>query len=429
MERFDAIILGAGISGMTAASVVRERGAKRVLLLDEYDHLGGNHVSLDIGPFTYDIGSFIFHDNAPFVRRFPQLRDLYLPFDGQTGRIDFEGRLAQYPFDIRNDLLKVGPLEVGRMFGSLVAGRISCDPTRSAQDFVSYWLGERLARRTGLFSYLERFYGASPALIEGDFARKRMQWVSSNASIRGQVRRLLRRRGPSNQAVVRPRGGFVELYDPIKSALGAAGVQLRLGERIRSLEAGTAGGLVIATQSARYAAPAVYSTVPLDVVAGWCRLPPNPNVRYATLTSLFYSFRGKRSFPHHVLYNFSDTGRWKRLTMHSDCYGQADGRDYFSVEIISDAQPDGADLLDADFRAHIRQNGLLHGDLVLEGTRKTTSAYPIYLLGATAAAAEVIASLRALGVLSFGRQGGFDYQPTSHVSTVMAERAVMAFGN
>ncbi|MBX9458409.1 MAG: NAD(P)-binding protein [Rhizobium sp.] len=429
MERFDAIVLGAGISGMTAASVLRERGAQRVLLVDEYGHLGGNHVSLDIGPFTYDIGSFIFHDNSPLMRRFPELRDLYLPFDGQTGRLDFDGRLAQYPFDMRKDLLQVGPIELGRMLGSLVHGRLTCDPTRSAQDFVSYWLGERLARRTGLFSYLERFYGASPALIEGEFARKRMQWVSANASIRGQLKRLMKPRRLSNRAVVRPRGGFTELYEPVRASLGASGVQLRLGERIASLEPGKAGGLVLSTGAARYTAPAVYSTVPLDVAAQWCRLPPNPSVRYATLTSLFYSFRGTRTFPHHVLYNFSNAGRWKRLTMHSDCYGQADGREYFSVEIISDAQPDNADLLDADFRTHVRQNGFLRGDLVLEGTRKTASAYPIYLLGATAAAAGMITSLRALGVLSFGRQGGFDYQPTSHVSSVMAERAVMAFGN
>ena len=70
--------------------------------------------------------------------------------------------------------------------------------------------------------------------------------------------------------------------------------------------------------------------------------------------------------------------------------------------------------------------GLFDGDLRLEGHRITENAYPVYRQGATAAAEAAIAQLSDIGILSFGRQGGFDYQPTSGVSTVEAERKLNA---
>ncbi|UVC07740.1 NAD(P)-binding protein [Rhizobium sp. TH2] len=427
MERFDAIVLGAGISGMTAASVIKEKGARRILVLDEYAHLGGNHVSLDIGPYTYDIGSFIFHDDAPFIQKFPGIREKYHPYDGATGRLDFHGNLVRYPFDYQSDLLKAGLVEVAWTLASLLRGRLTRNPDRSARDFVCYWLGERFAKRTGLLSYLTRFYGTGPERIEGEFARKRMRWISQNASFAGQLRRLVAPRRSHARSLVRPRGGFSELYEPAGDALRATGVDIRLGEHVQSIHRDGSGALVIQTDSGIFSSSTVFSTVPLDVVSNWCGLPANPSIRYATLTSLFYSFRGQRNFPFHILYNFSDEGGWKRLTMHSDCYGQANGREYFSVEVIAGDPSPGSDVLAASFQDHVRRRGILLGDLTLEGARETTSAYPIYLKGAGAAAAQAISDLKAIGILSFGRQGGFDYQPTSHISAITAEHNVLEF--
>ena len=422
MERFDAIILGGGISGMTAASVLKSRGVQRVILLDEYSKLGGNHISHDIGPYTFDIGSFLFHDGSPFLEKFPEIREKFLPFKGEAGRLDYTSRLAQYPFDLQRDFLARGPVEITRILFSLLKGRLTRDQEENANEFVCYWLGERLAQRTGLLAYLKHFYSVDPALIEGAFARKRMRWVSSNASLNGQVKRLLAPRKTKSRSLVRPRAGFDDLYRPVESALRGMNVDIRLGETIRGITRGSDGSLTVKTAHDSYRSPAVYSTVPIDVVSRWCGLPDNPGFRYTELTSLFYSFDGDRSFPYHILYNFSDSGRWKRLTMHSDCYGTINSRLYFTVEVMARADQASIGCLDEDFRAHARRSGILRGDLVLEGATRTSSAYPVYMQGASAAADETISALKAFGILSFGRQGGFDYQPTAHVSTVLAER-------
>ena len=76
-EAVDAIVLGAGISGLVSASILLNQGYQRVLIVDEYDHVGGNHIDVQIGEYTFDIGSFIFQDDSPLLRHLPELLPLY----------------------------------------------------------------------------------------------------------------------------------------------------------------------------------------------------------------------------------------------------------------------------------------------------------------------------------------------------------------
>jgi hypothetical protein len=142
------------------------------------------------------------------------------------------------------------------------------------------------------------------------------------------------------------------------------------------------------------------------------------------LIRLHLSLAGDRGFPQSVLYNFSHDGAWKRLTMHSDFYGKADGREYCSVEVIADRVAGSVEAAEKDFRGHTSANGLFDGDLRLEGCHVLPHAYPIYTERAGDRAARSIAALREFGVESFGRQGGFVYQPTARVSTLEAEAAL-----
>ena len=70
------MVAGAILSGRAAC-----RGSDRaaVLILDEYPTIGGNHISVDIGDYTYDIGSFIFSETSQFLAHFPELLPLYHP--------------------------------------------------------------------------------------------------------------------------------------------------------------------------------------------------------------------------------------------------------------------------------------------------------------------------------------------------------------
>ena len=41
-DAYDALVLGAGISGLVSASVLLEQGARRIAVVDSYERAGGN---------------------------------------------------------------------------------------------------------------------------------------------------------------------------------------------------------------------------------------------------------------------------------------------------------------------------------------------------------------------------------------------------
>jgi hypothetical protein len=168
----------------------------------------------------------------------------------------------------------------------------------------------------------------------------------------------------------------------------------------------------------------VVSTIPLERIQNLCGLPSDEKLLTVTLISLFFSFLGDRGFKDCILYNFSHTGAWKRLTVYSDFYGKSVGREFFAVEVNADHVSSSVETAEQDFRRHVSENGLFVGDLKLEGSHIVSNAYPVYTEKADEKAAMAIAALRGFGIESFGRQGGFDYQPTARVSTLQVEAAL-----
>ena len=59
-ERYEAIIFGAGVSGLVSASILLSQGYRRIQIADAYNHVGGNHIDWSTDGYTFDVGSFIF---------------------------------------------------------------------------------------------------------------------------------------------------------------------------------------------------------------------------------------------------------------------------------------------------------------------------------------------------------------------------------
>lgn len=435
---YDAIILGAGISGLVSASILLEQGSSRVLVVDEYPHVGGNHIDRSCGDYTFDVGSFIFQDDSPLLRHLPELLPRYVPIDPVWGKLNPQGVVTEYPFSVRDDFLAAGPLECARMVVSVAAARLFHRRLRSARDFARFWIGARLLQRSGLENYMERFCGLPADRIDLEFAEKRMMWISEHASAAKASQLVLRAavsgrstsaEAPprSNRQLARPREGFAHLYRPAVERLTCSGATFALGTRPESLRKAD-GVFRLRIGRDEITAERVVSTIPLDLALDLCGAPSRNRLPTVTLVSLFYSFRGERGFTQPILYNFAHAGVWKRLTMYSDIYGRSGDREFFAVETPADHHEARAAELADDFRRHTAQHRLFCGDLRLEGHHVLRNAYPIYAGGAGERAAAGIAALRALGVESLGRQGGFAYQPTARVSAIEAEAALRPEG-
>jgi hypothetical protein len=428
-ETFDAIVLGAGISGLVSTSILLDQGLGRVLVVDEYDQVGGNHIDRAHGRYTFDVGSLIFQDDSPLLQHFPELLPHYVPIVPTWSRLTPQGRVSDYPFSVRDDLLAAGPLECARILGSAIWSRARRRRLRHAADFGRYWIGPRLMWRSGLESYMERFFGVPAEQVDLAFAEQRMGWISGHASARNlgrRIRSLLPRSTPDrprNRQLARPREGFGSLYQPAVDRLEGAGATFRTGTRMERLVR-TVDGFRLTTAGTTYEAGRVVSTIPLERALDLCGIVKSGSLPTVTLVSLFYSFAGRRGFNSAILYNFSHEGAWKRLTVYSDFYGPVEGREYFAVEVIGDRVGCSVERAAGDFRSHTARNRLFSGDLRLVGSHVLGQAYPVYTAGATDRARAAITALRDFGVESFGRQGGFQYQPTARVSTLEAEAAL-----
>jgi protoporphyrinogen oxidase len=425
-EKFQVIVLGAGISGLVSASVLLKQGNQRVLVVDEYPNLGGNHIDCSIGKYTYDIGSFIFQDDSPLLTHLPELLPLYVHINPTWGRLNPQGIVTNYPISVKDDFIIAGPVEWLRIFLSLLFARIFLRRLRNAKDFAQYWIGARLLRRSGLEDYMRRFYGLRPEMIDLRFAEKRMLWIKESASLKSLLRRWIKPAQSlsiANKQLARPKEGFSFLYQSAARRLEEGGVTFLLGTKMHKLQKED-GLFFLEAGQRKCAAARVVSTIPLERIQNLCGLAHAKKFQTVTLLTLFFSFAGDRGFKHSILYNFSYDGSWKRLTVYSDFYGPSCGREFFAVEVNSDHVQGSVENAVRDFRHHVKKNGLFAGDLKLEGSHSTSNAYPVYARGAAENAEETISALRKFGIESFGRQGGFDYQPTARVSALKAEAAL-----
>lgn len=418
------VVLGGGVSGLVAADILAQAG-QQVVILEPYDRLGGNQRSLNIGPYTFDIGSFIFFAGSPFFRRFPGAEAVCHPAQIAVDRVTPQGRISRYPFSIVDDLVRRGPIEIALTFLSLGYGRVRHRRPVSAGSFARYHLGERLFAQSGLRAYIQRLCGIPADEVDYRFAEKRMNWIAQAVSV-GPLTNRLRRFGKAPVAgpavLVRPRDGFERLFDQVGAQLRAGGVQIHLGSTLQKIEA-QGGGFVVTTSRGVFAASRIISSLPLTVTADACGIETGEQIRSLPLLSLFVAFTGDLGFKSEVLYNFSDIGSWKRLTVHSRIYGRADDRDYLSVEVPLALGPSDANAEFTAFLAFMEDHGLMTGEAELVGHELTDFAYPTYAHGSIDASEALIDQIEQTGVEMLGRQGRFDYIPTASKATqLVAER-------
>lgn len=415
------VVLGGGVSGLVAADILAAAG-RQVVILEPYDRLGGNQRSLNIGSYTFDIGSFIFFAGSPFFRRFPGAEAVCHPARISVDRVTPQGRISRYPFSVAHDLFRRGPIEVARTFLSLGYSRIRHRRPTSAGSFARYHLGERLFGQSGLRAYIQRLCGIPADEVDYRFAEKRMNWIAQTVSL-GSIANRLRRLGKAPvtgpAVLVRPREGFERLFGQVGAQLRAVGVQIHLNSRLQTIRA-QGEGFKVTTSRGAFLASRVISSLPLTMTAEACGIEAGDQIRSLPLLSLFIAFAGDLGFKSEVLYNFSDVGSWKRLTVHSRIYGQADGRDYLSVEVPLALGPSDAAREFAAFLAFMDDHGLMAGEAELVGHELTDFAYPTYARGSLDASEALIDQIERTGVEMLGRQGRFDYIPTASKATQLA---------
>lgn len=425
---YDLIVLGAGVAGLTAAAQLS--ASATVCVVDEFEQVGGNHKSFEVGGFSFDIGTIFFRADDPLFKMFPAALHSAVVAEIPIQKLRPDGTIGLYPISLGDAPSNIWSITQAAL--SLAYAKYRYRRPRDTAEFAKYYMGAVLYEDTGLSSYISRMFGVDGTQLGVEFAYRRMDWVRDAGSLRKRARSLLRRASrlgrrrepskPTAATVVRPVAGFQGMYGPIVASLEAAGVRFSLGAELLGIDK-TDRGFVVRTAAGDIVAKRLISTIPLDRAAALLGLLNEP-LPHAGLTTLFFSFKGTRGFAAPVLYNYAKAGRWKRLTMHSDYYGMRQEREYFSVEVPTGLEPAADPALEYDFRLAMREAGLFLGELRFEGSNHLDTAYPVYLPGVASEADERIEALRRVGVETAGRQGRFDYLPTAKLTVKQTTAAI-----
>ena len=412
------VVLGGGIAGLAAASHLRGAGWQ-VLVIERNAQSGGMHRARHIGPYTFDIGPIFYEEDARLFGLAPGLRELCPTVMRQQRRIAPGGAVRHYPFAPRESLGLPLP-ELARAMLDLAWSRLTVRRDGTLDAISRRHLGRRFFENTGLSSYITRFHHTAPGRIDEAFFFHRMAFVERftrpGTLARLALRTLLPGRPESRPGRpplrVRPREGFAPLFERITAHLAAQGVEFRFGEALLALRR-EGPGFMVHTTSGTWCAEELVSTIPLDTLHR-AMFGTGSGLVSLDMTSLFLSARRLDPRLGNVLYNFDRRGEWKRATIYSRIYPEpATGREFLSVEAtIAQGGTHDPQKTFADFRRHMEDLGLAE-DLALEGHEHVASCYPLYTPGSHAVIGQRLRRIAQSGVVLAGRQGRFEYLPTS----------------
>ena len=173
--KYDVVVVGAGLSGSTAARVLAEKG-KKVLVVEKHRHVAGHchDYKNEYGITIHSYGPHIFHTNDAetwkFVSRFTDFHYL------QHRVLSYaEGRMIPFPInaDTINQVfgISIGVDEVSSFLASQVALSAFNNPPENFRDAVVSQVGERLY--TLFFEqYTRKQWGRDPSLLSADIAKR-----------------------------------------------------------------------------------------------------------------------------------------------------------------------------------------------------------------------------------------------------------------
>lgn len=100
---YNTIVIGAGIAGAVAARQLAEKGERRVLVMEQRDHIGGNCFDKrdSYGVLIHEYGPHIFHTNDEGVFEYlSRFTDWYLYPQGHQVVANVGGSLIPVPFNL-----------------------------------------------------------------------------------------------------------------------------------------------------------------------------------------------------------------------------------------------------------------------------------------------------------------------------------------
>lgn len=279
MKHGNALIIGAGPAGLTAAYELLERTRIQPIVLEMSNEIGGISRTVNYKGNRIDIGGHRFFSKSNrvmewWLKRMPvemrhdtklaityrrQSRDIDADQDGpnpqvcdnvmlvrkRKSRIFFLRKLFEYPLQISLDTFsKLGALRVVRMGSSyLYAGVFSSrNPLNLEQFFISRFGNEMY--QTFFKSYTEKVWGRKCSEISAEWGAQRIKGLSITKAVTHQIKKMFTRNNDLHQKgtetslieqFLYPKYGPGQMWEGVAKEIAERGAEIKQDQRVTKI--------------------------------------------------------------------------------------------------------------------------------------------------------------------------------------------------
>jgi protoporphyrinogen oxidase len=412
------VVLGAGVTGLTAAWELSKAYRGRVVLLEKAAEVGGLAASFSQDKRTFDVGSHRLHENcAPEVLAL--LRDLCgsdLLRRERRGVIYLQDRPLRYPPSSLDVLFGFGAAEFLRFstdfLGARLRGLLRRREPDNFEDFTTGRVGRGLYERF-YKPYALKLYGMSPRGLDRGPALTRVRKFTPRSFFRDLKDKVLRKR----PGYLYPAKGIGQLSTALRQRFLDNGGQLLLVARVEELSVEgdrVVRSVAFTTGDGRaevLPTEAVVATIPLDAIHDLVQLEadqygrPKFDLRWRGLR-LLGLLTDQRVPGDNETYYFPEPhvpfGRVSELNKYSPLLNQAPGGSVLTVEVPCSPGDDVWEMPDDRLAGlcaqELRRLGILGpaANAAPLFSRKVRGVYPVYDLGWKERFAKVYGRLNSL---------------------------------
>jgi protoporphyrinogen oxidase len=427
MGKVDVAVIGAGLSGMSAAFYLRQKGIG-CRIFEKQSVPGGHAVTLEEAGYRFDRTGHLLHLDDP------ELLAQALAWIGPEHRsierrsmVWSHGVYTRYPFQANVHGL---PPDVAYacVMGFIEAQRQTPRPVTNFEEFCRAVFGKGISEHF-MIPYNARLWGVPPHEISADWCQRFVPVPTLEDVIAGAVGLPSRELG-YNVRFVYPNRGIGELSAGLARAVG----DIELGRAPQRIDT-SARELHFEDETLAYRV--LVNTAPLPAFVALSDAPPEVAhaARRLRCTHLFYldvALSTACGKPYHWVYVPEAKYPFYRVGCYSNFSPEMapEGKAGLYVELVDRTEPD-LDAVMPEVAAALVEMGFIAraGDIAFVRKRRIDHAYVIFDHDHYPSLEVVRAFLESRAIVSTGRYGGWNYSSMGDAlrfGREAAERAVEA---
>jgi protoporphyrinogen oxidase len=427
-ERFDALIVGAGVCGLSLARLLTEAG-QSVCVLERDESVGGLARTFDYDQSRFDIGPHRFHTADEGVRQFilDTLGDDALSIP-RLSLVHFRDHYYHWPIHPSIQLLRFPWRITAGIAFDLLFRLYRRKPPVTFAEYIQNMYGRTLYD-VFFRDYSSKFLGIPPEETDADWAKTGIDRAIIDERLQINtlwelVRSIIVGSGRVETQFIYPKGGIGVFSQKLKASIESGGGQILCGYPVSKME--IEGDTIKALHAGdrRFAASRVYWTAPITHLSDLCGVGQKPSASLRYLDIVFYNVMAKKRVgPDFQWCYFGEKEIPFTRVSRPEAFDpgmSAEGKSGLCVEVSA---PKGQAIWDnpeagqAKIIEHLVKTGLLGktSDVVECRIERVPECYPIYSKGYRNELAALKKALSQFENLTLsGRTGLFWYNNMDH---------------